>query len=60
MRLGPWRIDRDNELGPLSGEAATALETGESVYDWAERYGVRVPVPPVAAPSPPPVNDPAP
>lgn len=60
LRLGPWRIDRDNELGPLSGEAATALETGESVYDWAERYGVRVPVPPVAAPSPPPVNDPAP
>ena len=60
LRLGPWRIDGDNELGPLSGEAAVALETGESVYDWAERYGVRVPVPPATAPSPRPVNDPAP
>lgn len=60
LRLGPWRIDRDNPLGPISGEAAEALETGESVYDWAERYGVRVAVPPPAPSSPPPVTDPAP
>jgi uncharacterized protein (TIRG00374 family) len=57
LRLGPWRI-RENELGSLSDEAAEALETGESVYDWAERYGVRVPLPTPS--TEPPANDPAP
>jgi putative heme transporter len=45
LRLGPWRIDTHHRLRRLEDEAAEVLETGESVYDWAERYGVRVPVP---------------
>jgi uncharacterized protein (TIRG00374 family) len=44
LRLGPWRIDTHHRLRRLEDEAAEVLETGESVYDWAERYGVRVPV----------------
>jgi hypothetical protein len=42
LRLGPWRIDTAHRLGRLQDETAEVLETGESVYDWAERYGVRV------------------
>ena len=45
LRLGPWRLDADHGLGRIQDEAAEALETGESVYDWAERYGVRAGVP---------------
>jgi putative heme transporter len=42
LRLGPWRIDSVERLGRLQDETAAVIETGESVYDWAERYGVRV------------------
>jgi len=45
LRLGPWRIDTGERLRRIEDEAAEALETGESVFDWAERYGVRVGVP---------------
>jgi putative heme transporter len=45
LRLGPWRIDTHARLRRLEEETADVLERGESVYDWAERYGVRVPVP---------------
>jgi uncharacterized protein (TIRG00374 family) len=48
LRLGPWRIDTHRRLRRLQDETAEVLERGESVYDWAERYGVRVPVPGLA------------
>lgn len=37
LRLGPWRIDRVHRLGRLREEAQSVLETGESLYDWADR-----------------------
>lgn len=61
LRLGPWRIDTHHRLRRLEDEAAEVLETGESVYDWAERYGVRVPGPGRAGhPSGRPPSEPAP
>jgi uncharacterized protein (TIRG00374 family) len=41
LRYGRWRIDRDNVLGRMRDEAATVIESGETIYDWAERYGRR-------------------
>ena len=37
LRLGPWRIDQVHRLGRLRDEATSVLETGESLYDWADR-----------------------
>lgn len=37
LRLGPWRIDRVHRLGRLRDEATSVLESGESLYDWADR-----------------------
>jgi putative heme transporter len=37
LRVGPLRIDRLSGLGRLRDEASTVLETGEKLYDWAER-----------------------
>ena len=42
LRAGPWRIDRIRSLKPLREEMADAVRSGESVYDWAERFGRRV------------------
>jgi uncharacterized protein (TIRG00374 family) len=39
LRYGRWRIDRENVLGRLRDEAATMIESGETIYDWTERYG---------------------
>jgi putative heme transporter len=43
LRTGPWRIDKEAALRPLRDEAEEAVRTGETVYDWAERYGRRPP-----------------
>lgn len=37
LRVGPWSSVRSQSLRGLRDEAATVLETGESVYDWADR-----------------------
>lgn len=37
LRLGPWRIDRVHRLGRLRDEATSVLQSGESLYDWADR-----------------------
>jgi hypothetical protein len=42
LRAGPWRIDRIRSLKPLREETADVVRSGESVYDWAERFGRRV------------------
>jgi uncharacterized protein (TIRG00374 family) len=41
LRAGPWRIDRIRSLKPLREETADVVRSGESVYDWAERFGRR-------------------
>ena len=41
LRFGPWKIDREHELGGLRQEAEDAVEAGVSVYDWVETYGHR-------------------
>ena len=41
LRFGRWRIDREHELRGMRDEAAEVIESGESIYDWAERYGSR-------------------
>lgn len=41
LRAGPWRIDRTRALGGLREETADVVRSGESVYDWAERFGRR-------------------
>ena len=58
LRAGPWRIDRSRALGGLREETADVVRSGESVYEWAERFGQRSP----AAPSAPDAEgvDPAP
>ncbi len=48
LRTGPWRIDRAKPLGGLREETAEMVRSGESVYDWAERFGRRS-GPPIAA-----------
>lgn len=42
LRAGPWKIDRTRTLGNLREETADMVRSGESVYDWAERFGHRV------------------
>lgn len=42
LRAGPWRIDRSRALGGLREETADVVRSGESVYDWAERFGRRI------------------
>ena len=65
LRTGPWRIDRAKPLGGLREETAEMVRSGESVYDWAERFGRRS-GPPIAAgpittdePRPPDPDEPA-
>jgi putative heme transporter len=41
LRFGRWRIDREHELRGMRDEAAEVIESGESIYDWAERFGSR-------------------
>lgn len=41
LRLGPWRIDRENPLADLRAETGAIVDSGESVFDWAEKYGQR-------------------
>ncbi len=47
LRAGPWRIDRSRPLGGLREETADVVRSGESVYDWAERFGDRSRLPAV-------------
>jgi uncharacterized protein (TIRG00374 family) len=41
LRAGPWSVDRERGLKRLRDETKDAVETGETVYEWAERYGRR-------------------
>jgi uncharacterized protein (TIRG00374 family) len=41
LRAGPWRIDRERELRRLRDETDAVVRSGETVYEWAERYGRR-------------------
>ena len=50
LRAGPWRIDRTKALGGLREETADVVRSGETVYDWAERYGRRSSPKPDAVP----------
>lgn len=37
LRTGPWRIDRAQTLTSLRSEAGQVVNSGESVYEWADR-----------------------
>jgi putative heme transporter len=37
LRTGPWRIDRNQILTSLRNETGPVVNSGESVYDWADR-----------------------
>jgi putative heme transporter len=37
LRFGRWRLETATGLSRLRDEAGTAIATGESVFDWAER-----------------------
>lgn len=37
LRVGPWRIDRDHALTSLRSETEQVVNTGESVFEWADR-----------------------
>jgi hypothetical protein len=39
LRAGPWRIEEGRDLRRLREEASDAVRSGETVYDWAEKYG---------------------
>jgi hypothetical protein len=41
LRAGPWRLGGERELRRLREETKDVVETGETVYEWAERYGRR-------------------
>jgi uncharacterized membrane protein YbhN (UPF0104 family) len=41
LRAGPWRVDRERELRRLREETDEVVQSGETVYEWAERYGSR-------------------
>jgi uncharacterized protein (TIRG00374 family) len=41
LRAGPWRVDRERELRHLRVEADELVKTGETVFEWAERFGRR-------------------
>jgi uncharacterized protein (TIRG00374 family) len=41
LRAGPWRIDRERELRRLRDETDAVVRSGETVFEWAERYGRR-------------------
>jgi hypothetical protein len=60
LRAGPWRIRGDRELRNLRTETDELLQSGETVYEWAERFGRRpdadgnpIPLPPVPTPPDP-------
>jgi uncharacterized protein (TIRG00374 family) len=36
LRAGPWSIEEARDLGRLREETQTAVQRGESVYEWAE------------------------
>jgi uncharacterized protein (TIRG00374 family) len=42
LRTGPWRIDKERALRRLREETQEVVRTGETVYEWAEKYGRRV------------------
>jgi hypothetical protein len=46
LRAGPWRIDRERELRRLREETKDYVRTGETVFEWADRYGHRSDEPP--------------
>jgi uncharacterized protein (TIRG00374 family) len=64
LRIGPWKVDRLRELTSLRKEAAGVVSSGESIYDWAERFGHRRPDPtaelaaPLSPDEPPPAEAP--
>ncbi len=64
LRAGPWRIDRSRPLGGLREETAEMVRSGESVYEWAERFGPRsgppIPAGPITTPDPEPEPEPDP
>ena len=37
LRIGPWRVDKEDSLRRLRDEAGPVVDTGESVYDWIDR-----------------------
>jgi uncharacterized protein (TIRG00374 family) len=39
LRAGPWRVDRRRELRRLRVETDEVVKSGETVFEWAERYG---------------------
>lgn len=41
LRAGPWRIEKSRDLRRLREEAEETVRSGETIYDWAERYGRR-------------------
>ena len=50
-KVRTWRVDREKELRRLRVETDEVVRTGETVFDWADRYGRRTPEEP---PPPPP------
>jgi uncharacterized protein (TIRG00374 family) len=63
LRAGPWKVDRERELRRLRVETDEAVRRGETVYEWADRYGRKPPgdvpatekmvaAPPAGAPPP--------
>jgi uncharacterized protein (TIRG00374 family) len=61
LRIGPWKVDRQRALARMRRETADVVSSGESIYDWAERFGHRRPDPTVEllTPSePPPAESP--
>ncbi|MFM7534360.1 MAG: YbhN family protein [Acidimicrobiales bacterium] len=61
LRVGPWKIDRQRALARMRRETAEVVSSGESIYDWAERFGHRRPDPTVellSSSEPPPAESP--
>ncbi len=59
LRIGPWKVDRQRALARMRRETADVVSSGESIYDWAERFGHRRPDPTVEllSPSEPPPSE---
>ena len=43
LRAGPWRVDRERELRRLRVETDEAVRSGQTVFEWADRYGRKPP-----------------
>jgi uncharacterized protein (TIRG00374 family) len=39
LRAGPWRVDRERGLRGLREETDEVVQSGETVFEWAERFG---------------------